>query len=118
PHDCHALRWPEEIFHQVPHALPEWSDGRPRPSNCVDQKMPCHRAECGVSRTESNDPTFVTDSDGLKKFSTRSPMLCRNGVTGVLARRTASIKKCAVIVIRVRRQPKGVELPHDCHALP
>src|SRR5207253_4718558 len=43
----------------------------------------------------------------------RSPVLWRDVPTG----RTASIKKCAVIVSGVRRQPNGVERPHVCHAL-
>src|SRR5207245_10946293 len=40
-------------------------------------------------------------------------MLCRNGARG----RIASIKKCAVIVSGVRRQPNGVECPPVCHGL-
>src|ERR1700726_3324392 len=72
-----------------------------------------------------NAPPSVTHSDGLKKFSTTVPPALpewsdsSNCVNRKTPRRNrhASIKKCAVIVSGVRRQPNGVERPPVCHGL-
>src|SRR5438105_14006772 len=74
---------------------------------------------------EANHPSSVTPSEGLKRISTTVPHAlpewsdrskCVNR-KAPQRNRHASIKKCAVIVSGVRRQPNGVERPHVCHAL-
>src|SRR5947209_60399 len=79
---CHGLRWPEEIFY---HGPPDFAGMERKVDMITSKNRWSPGAEHAAIRTESNDPPSVTHSDGLKKFSTTVPMLCRNGATGRIA---------------------------------